>query len=110
MVVESRYKKAPFNMSRRTGYGNLSVNGNEAQFSYIISDYTTQIQLNKDGITNPLMKFDYLSGINYKPSVKSDIHVSRGNAAAWERHIRLGEIRTFEDLETYANNSFFNLR
>ena len=110
MVVESRYKKAPFNMSRRTGYGNLSVNGNEAQFSYIISDYTTQIQLNKDGIANPLMKFDYLSGINYKPSVKSDVHVSRGNAAAWERHIRLGEIRTFEDLETYANNSFFNLR
>lgn len=110
MIVESRYKKAPFNTSRHTGYGNLMVNGNEAQFSYIISDYTTPIQLNKDGIANPLMRFDYLSGINYKPTVKSDVHVFRGNAAAWERHIRLGEIRTFEDLETYANNSFFNLR
>lgn len=110
IIVDSRYTKGVFSLFGHTGYGNLSVNGNEAQFSYIISDYTTQIQLNKDGIANPLMKFDYLSGINYKPTVKSDVHVSRGNAAAWERHIRLGEIRTFEDLETYANNSFFNLR
>lgn len=110
IIVDSRYTKGVFSLFGHTGYGNLSVNGNETQFSYIISDYTTPIQLNKDGIANPLMKFDYLSGINYKPSVKSDVHVSRGNAAAWERHIRLGEIRTFEDLETYANNSFFNLR
>ena len=110
IIVDSRYTKGVFSLFGHTGYGNLLVNGNEAQFSYIISDYTTPIQLNKDGIANPLIKFDYLSGINYKPSVKSDVHVSRGNAAAWERHIRLGEIQSFEDLETYANNSFFNLR
>lgn len=110
IIVASRYTKAKFNTYGHTNYADLSVNGNVISFPYILSNYTTSIQLNKDGIVNPLTRFDYLLSVPYKPTVKTDVHVSRGNAAAWERHMKLGELKTFEDLESYSNGGFFNLR
>lgn len=57
-----------------------------------------------------LFKEDYLMGVDYKPSVSSDVNIQRGNNAAFERHIRLGEIKTLEDMENYQNGSFFNIQ
>ena len=36
-----------------------------------------------------------------------DIHTEE-NAAAWEKHFKLSECNTLEDLENYGNN-FFNI-
>lgn len=110
IIVTSRYTKAKFNIYGHTNYADMAVNGDIISFPYIISNYTTSIQLNKDGIVNPLTRFDYLLSVPYKPTVKTDVHISRGNAAAWERHMKLGELKTFEDLESYSNGGFFNLR
>lgn len=104
IIVSARYTKAPFNTYTNTNYYTLSVNGEENINSYIVSDYSVSIQLDKYDIATPLTKFDYLSGIAYKPTVETDVYVSRGNASAWERHVKLGEIKTFEDLE---NSSLF---
>ena len=37
-----------------------------------------------------------------------DVVLDRGNAAAFERHFKLSECNTFEDLKNYGNN-FYNL-
>ena len=45
---------------------------------------------------------------DFKDEPKYDINLSydRGNAAAWEKHFKLGECNTLEDLENYGNNYF----
>lgn len=57
-----------------------------------------------------LFKEDYLMGVHFKPSVSSTVNIQRGNNAAFERHIRLGEVKTLEDMENYQNGSFFNIK
>lgn len=57
-----------------------------------------------------LFKEDYLTGVHYKPILTSTVNIQRGNNAAFERHIRLGEVKTLEDMENYQNGSFFNIQ
>lgn len=110
IIIGSRYTKGAFRLDTNVANSDILVNGYETSLPYIISDYSTSIQLSKDSIVNPLTKFDYLGGVAYNPSVQSDVHISRGNASAWERHIKLSEIKSFDDLDTYSNGGFFNLR
>lgn len=42
------------------------------------------------------------------PNVKVDIIFNRGNAAAWEKHFKLSECNTLEDLENYGNGFFLS--
>jgi len=42
------------------------------------------------------------------PKISVDISYNRGNAAAWEKHFKLSECNTFDDLINYGNN-YFNL-
>lgn len=107
--VTDTYKKCEFDTMMNTVYSQMMVNGVPIEYNYITSDFSTQITIEKDSLVSPTLKFDYLNGITYKPDVKNDVQVSRGNAAAWERHIKLSELKTFDDLETYANGGFFNL-
>lgn len=108
--IDCRYKKAVFNTYMHKSYADLSVNGDIVTLPYLVGDYTASSKLEKDSIVSPLTKFDYLIGVTFQPTVNSDVHVSRGNASAWERHMKLGELKTFDDLETYSNGGFFNLR
>lgn len=57
----------------------------------------------------PYHKDEYLIGITYKPVVKKDINVDRGVNASFEKHIKLGEVKTLEDMELYGNG-FFNIK
>lgn len=107
--VGDTYKKCEFSTHVQTVYSQMTVDGVDVDYSYINSNFSANITLDKDSLVNPTFKVDYLDGISYKPEVKNDVRVTRGNAAAWERHLKLGEIRTFDDLATYANGGFFNL-
>jgi hypothetical protein len=51
---------------------------------------------------------DYFGGMKEVPKTKIDLLYNRGNAAAWEKHFKLMECNTMEDLENYGNN-FFNI-
>lgn len=42
------------------------------------------------------------------PKIDIDLTFNRGNAAGWEKHFKLSECNTMQDLENYGNN-FFNL-
>lgn len=87
-----------------------SIFDNVADVRYIASNFEYAY---KDIIADDchaIFKEDYLNGIHYTPSVSSNVNIQRGNNAAFERHIRLGEIKTLEDMENYQNGAFFNMQ
>lgn len=53
----------------------------------------------------PLTKKEYLLGASSLEKVTGSIYVDRGNSAAIEKHLKLGEVCSFEDLEQYGNGS-----
>lgn len=106
--IDDMYSKCEFD-TKVIG-GKMMVNGTPAPYTYINGEFLSKFDKEMDTLCSSTTKLDYLTGIIYNPTVKNDVKIRRGNASAWERHIKLGEIRTFDDLETYANGGFFNLR
>ena len=51
-------------------------------------------------------KREYLDRVSESPDIKVDVTVARGNATAFEKHLKLGEVSTFNDLIKYGNNYF----
>ena len=78
-------------------------------YSYIASEYVEEIENKLDYLYNPLYKRDYFVGYSYEPTVNSGVNINRGNGASYERHIKLGEVKTFNDLSEYSNGGFFTM-
>ena len=55
-----------------------------------------------------LITKDGTEGLQEEPKYNINLLYNRGNAAAWEKHFKLSECNTMEDLENYGNN-FFNI-
>jgi len=104
------FMKGAFDTSSTMVTTTALVNGLPANYQANISAYNTTGINTSDALVAPITKVDYLTGISYPPFVKADIFVGRGNAAAWERHMKLGEVKTFSDLENYSNNGYFNIQ
>ena len=51
---------------------------------------------------------DSSESLQNEPKFNIEMSFNRGNAAAWEKHFKLSECNTMEDLEKYGNN-YFNL-
>jgi len=83
---------------------------NKADIRYINSDFEYAYKDDDFYDCHTIFKEDYLKGIHYIPSVFSNVNIQRGSNAAFERHIRLGEIKTLEDMENYQNGAFFNMQ
>ena len=49
---------------------------------------------------------DYQLGISFVSNNNSNVYVDRGTATAFERHMRLSEVDTLQDLEDYGNGMF----
>ena len=60
-------------------------------------------------INAPIFKEEYLLGISSTFKADVNVTINRGNAAAFERHFKLSECNTMEDLEIMGNGQFFNL-
>lgn len=56
-----------------------------------------------------LTKEEYLFGITSEPQVFSDVFIDRGVISPKEKHLKLGEVRTLNDLINYGNG-FFNVK
>lgn len=54
----------------------------------------------------PFISKEGTENLYYEPSVASDIVFNRGNAAGWEKHFKLSECNSFQDLKNYGNNVF----
>ena len=52
---------------------------------------------------------EWMLGLYHQPKLVSKLSIDRGNGASFDRHIRLGEIHSMEDLETYQNGSYYRL-
>ena len=55
---------------------------------------------------SPTYKEEYKIGVACPPKVDSTVDVDRGINAAFERHIKLGEVTSLEALELYGNGYF----
>jgi hypothetical protein len=53
-------------------------------------------------------KKEYLMGIIDTPNINNEVFIDRGNNNAWEKHLKLNEIKTLDQLITYGNG-FFNI-
>lgn len=108
--ISYKYLKCAFNTSTNERGGVVYVDGVLENYRYIVSDYFVRVNSDAESVEIPTFKKDYFVGITYDPKVNVDVYIDRGNAASWERHIKLGEVKTFDDVENYANGGFFNLR
>jgi hypothetical protein len=54
----------------------------------------------------PLTREEYRLGVAAPESVKGNIYIDRGINSAFEKHLKLGEVATFEALENFGNGYF----
>jgi hypothetical protein len=47
-------------------------------------------------------------GLNYPLKESYDVVVERSSSAAFEKHLQLSEVKTWQDLENYRNGLFLN--
>lgn len=83
---------------------NLYRTGNTAY----ITRLTTGDIWSEIGYDAYLAKEDYLTGFSLPPKVDVNVTVDRGGVSAFEKHYKLAECNTMQDLVNYGNN-FFNL-
>lgn len=53
---------------------------------------------------------DYQLGLAFVANNNENVYIDRGTATAFERHLRLSEVNTVEDLENYHNGDIFYLK
>lgn len=85
------------------------IDNKKITFPTIISDFEATVKNEVDFSYSNVFRTDYLNGASFSPSKNVDVNIERGNAAAFEKHIKFGEIKTLEDLENYANGGFYNI-
>lgn len=61
-----------------------------------------------DATHDPIFKDEKMLGLNYPLKESYNVLIKRGTSAAFERHIQLTELKTWQDLENYRNGMFLN--
>lgn len=109
------YQKIDFDSSKKTIYSsdyNLYRSGNTSNVMEMTTGDIWQSGVTYDDtgetINAPVFKDEFLMGSAFATKSSVDVEISRGNAAAFERHLILTECNTFEDVENYRNN-YFNI-
>ena len=97
----------------------------EAIYQAPIANFTTEINLIDSGLTpnfsaytdmdtynsinvSPVFKEEYKMGIATNEKVDADIYIDRGINAAFEKHLKLGEVTSLEAL-TQLGNGYFKI-
>ena len=57
-------------------------------------------------INLPLFTREGTEKLYDEPNMQLDVSLNRGVSAAWEKHFKLSECNTFQDLKNYGNNVF----
>ena len=112
-ITKEREKINGLNRQNLYDY-NISVSGNTgATISYSdINDTQSEISYQSYGLTNEnaieaqRVKLDYLIGVINKPKINIDVFIDRGSNSSFDRHIKLGDIKSLDDLENYGNGYF----
>lgn len=103
------YTKYAFSTRGRQTATETLINGEKINYSYMWTEGERTNDRKTDMFNVPTFKKDYYYGVAYAPEREIDVNIARGNASAFERHIRLSEVKTMEDLENYANGGYYNI-
>ena len=110
-IIETKPKIDPFSKQDVYKYtftdsnNNLTTYDDTGDGSSIIS-YTAN-GLNEDNAINlPSFKNEELLGVIGKPKVEVDVFIDRGVNNAFDKRIKISEIKTLEALEKYGNGFF----
>lgn len=68
--------------------------------------YNVDMAKDNDMQVFPIFREEYRFGISTLENVDSDIYIDRGINAAFEKHLKLGEVTSLEALEQYGNGYF----
>lgn len=102
------YEKMEFYTGDNIYSYNIRIGNRINKVPFLRTNFTTTVDITHVDIEErPLIRYDYYNGVNFQPSVNEDVYVERGVTQAFEKHIKFSEIKTFEDLENYANGGFF---
>lgn len=102
------YEKMEFYTGDNIYSYNIRIGNRINKVPFLRTNFTTTVDITHADIEErPLIRYDYYNGVNFQPSVNEDVYIERGVTQAFEKHIKFSEIKTFEDLENYANGGFF---
>lgn len=77
------------------------IGDGKSVISYMTSGSTTENTLDV-----PSAKLDYLIGVIESPKIDIDVFIDRGNNSSFDRHIKLGDLNSLNDLEMYGNGFY----
>lgn len=102
------YEKMEFDTSNNLYTYDIKIGNRMKEIPYFRTDYEANVDIRHvDVEKTPLIRYDYYNGVSFQPSINKDVNIERGITQAFEKHIKFSEIKTFEDLENYANGGFF---
>ena len=89
-----------------SGYGN--------KYQYALADFDMTLPQTNDGWSGytsatqifPVFRQEYILGSAVMQNIDVDIYIDRGINAAFEKHLKLGEVTSMEALEQYSNGYF----
>ena len=96
MYTQHSYFETPILIYARNAEGEV-----EPEEAYYRNDHYFSKYNNL--IASPMFRQDWQLGLSSRESLQSDIYVDRGSVAALDKHLKLGEVKTMEALENYAN-------
>ena len=106
--VKIFYENIDYEFMEQTIYNSDLMLERSGNTTNIISYTAGDIWTSATSINAPVFKEDYLVGFNEDINISVDVEINRGNAAAFEKHLKLSECNSFSDLENYGNN-YYNL-
>ncbi len=119
-IRNSKIIESPKNGSKIVNYFKLDrtsggeTSNKKTQPLEININPNTQFVTNKlsydDFTTIPIYKESDYVGLIGKPIIKSEIFMERDKGSVFERHQRLSEINSINDLETYRNGYYENIK
>ena len=99
-----------------TSYANTYFEFKPYQYHYGDSKYDNEIEKpddtfkgwvdNNNMIVAPLIRTEFNLGSSLPQIIDADIYIDRGVNSAFDRHLKLQEVRTLEALENYGNSYF----
>lgn len=102
------YEKMEFYTGDNIYSYNIRIGNRINKVPFLRTNFATTVDITHVDIEErPLIRYDYYNGVSFQPSVNEDVYVERGVTQAFEKHIKFSEIKTFDDLENYANGGFF---
>lgn len=110
-IIETKPKIDPFSKQYIYKYTFTDSNDNVTTYDDVgdgssIITYETKGLNENNAINLPSFKNEELLSVIGKPKVEVDVFIDRGINNSFDKHIKIGEIKTLESLEKYGNGVF----